>query len=168
MPSVKVYLTSISGTCVEPINGASITPSSCAPKVYLGSSSSSPPKAYWGISPASNDDDADAAAAKGAAVTGDAFPKENTGSPTGDSVVATPDGAEKSGAGGATGFAADKVFPNPNAGAVLVSLNASGSNCSADGAATRVTGAAVGFACDAMGAETRFSAEASAFAGVAL
>jgi hypothetical protein len=124
-----------------------------------------------GISPASNDDTDDVA--RGDAVTGDASPKENTGRQVVDASSADFDGAgaEKSGAGGATDFAAaaaaDAVFPNSiaGAGAVFFSLNASGSNCSTDG---RVTGVGVGFECDAIGADTRFSADANAFAGVAL
>jgi hypothetical protein len=108
-----------------------------------------------------------------------ASPKVNTGSPfvASPALSAAPvDGgeAEKSGAGGGTGFAAaaDATFPNPAGGdgaaGDFVSLNASGSNCSAEGAATRVAGAGFGLECDAMGAETRFSADARDFAGVAL
>ena len=107
-----------------------------------------------------------------------ASPKVNAGSPfvASPALPAAPvdgGGAEKSSAGGAAGFAAaaDAKFPNPagdGADGVFVSLNASGSNCSAEGAATRVAGAGFGLECDAMGAETRFSADASDFAGVAL
>ena len=111
--------------------------------------------------------------------TASASPKVYAGSPfvASPALPATPvegGGAEKSGAGGGTGFAAaaGATFPNPIAGdgaaGVFVSSNACGSNCSAEGAARRVAAAGFGLECDAMGAETRFSADASDFAGVAL
>jgi len=174
--SVKVYLMSMSGISGEPMPNSSNDLSSCELKVKIGSSSSSSLSSSKVNSRRSHSATGNSFVAKGKAVTGAASPKVNTRL---DSVSLAPklvDGgvAAKSGAGGAAAFAAaaDAAFPNPIAGdgaaGVFVSLNASGSNCNAEGMAPRVTGTCVGLECDAMGAEVYFSADASAFAGVAL